>query len=118
MFPRAPSSVSSLVRLALSSNFPSGLLSTAQSYPSLSSSNNPTNQQGGVSTTAGAVQGLSQALTMSLTSTSSDSEQVSLEDFLESCRAPTLLAELDDDEEMGKNYKKIFEFKKNNLFYL
>lgn len=50
---------------------------------------------------AGAVQGLSQALTMSLTSTSSDSEQVSLEDFLESCRAPTLLAELDDDEEMG-----------------
>lgn len=38
---------------------------------------------------------------MSLTSTSSDSEQVSLEDFLESCRAPTLLAELDDDEEMG-----------------
>lgn len=102
LFPRAPSSVSSLVRLALSSNFPSGLLSTAQSYPSLSSSNNATNQTGGVSTTAGAVQGLSQALTMSLTSTSSDSEQVSLEDFLESCRAPTLLAEMDDDEEMGK----------------
>lgn len=51
----------------------------------------------------GTVQGLSQALTMSLTSTSSDSEQVSLEDFLESCRAPTLLAELDDDEEMGDN---------------
>lgn len=39
---------------------------------------------------------------MSLTSTSSDSEQVSLEDFLESCRAPTLLAELDDDEDMGE----------------
>lgn len=109
MFPRAPSSVSSLVRLALSSNFPSGLLSTAQSYPSLSSSNNPTNQQGGVSNTAGTVQGLSQALTMSLTSTSSDSEQVSLEDFLESCRAPTLLAELDDDEEMGKkNFSTFF----------
>ncbi|XP_018579699.1 E3 ubiquitin-protein ligase Ufd4 isoform X5 [Anoplophora glabripennis] len=101
IFPRAPNSVSSLVRLALSSNFPSGLLSTAQSYPSLSSSNNAANQSGGISTTAGAVQGLSQALTMSLTSTSSDSEQVSLEDFLESCRAPTLLAELDDDEEMG-----------------
>jgi E3 ubiquitin-protein ligase HECTD1 len=33
---------------------------------------------------------------MSLTSTSSDSEQ----DFLESCRAPTLLAELEDDDEM------------------
>lgn len=40
---------------------------------------------------------------MSLTSTSSDSEQVSLEDFLETCRAPTLLAELEDDEEMGDN---------------
>ncbi|XP_028141816.2 E3 ubiquitin-protein ligase HECTD1 isoform X2 [Diabrotica virgifera virgifera] len=101
LFPRAPNSVSSLVRLALSSNFPSGLLSTAQSYPSLSTSNNPGNTTGGISTTAGAVQGWSQALTMSLTSTSSDSEQVSLEDFLESCRAPTLLAELDDDEEMG-----------------
>jgi E3 ubiquitin-protein ligase HECTD1 len=101
LFPRGPNSVSSLVRLALSSNFPGGLLSTAQSYPSLSSSNNTATQQGGISTTAGTVQGLSQALTMSLTSTSSDSEQVSLEDFLESCRAPTLLAELDDDEEMG-----------------
>lgn len=44
---------------------------------------------------------------MSLTSTSSDSEQVSLEDFLESCRAPTLLAEMDDDEEMGKWNVKI-----------
>lgn len=38
---------------------------------------------------------------MSLTSTaSSDSEQVSLEDFLESCRAPQLLADLEDDEDM------------------
>lgn len=37
---------------------------------------------------------------MSVTSTSSDSEQVSLEDFLESCRPPTLLGELDDDEDM------------------
>ncbi|XP_063927928.1 E3 ubiquitin-protein ligase HECTD1 isoform X6 [Zophobas morio] len=75
LFPRGPNSVSSLVRLALSSNFPGGLLSTAQSYPSLSSSNNTAAQQGGISTTAGTVQ--------------------------ESCRAPTLLAELDDDEEMG-----------------
>ena len=32
----APKSVSSLVRLALSSNFPSGLLNAAQSYPTLS----------------------------------------------------------------------------------
>ncbi|KAL3265554.1 hypothetical protein HHI36_009759 [Cryptolaemus montrouzieri] len=103
IFPRGPNSVSSLVRLALSTNFPGGLLSTAQSYPSLSSSNNTANQSGGIPTTAGAVKGLSQAFTMSLTSTSSDSEQVSLEDFLESCRAPTLLAELDDDEEMGED---------------
>lgn len=47
----------SLVRLALSSNFPGGLLSAAQSYPSLAP-NAPN------------------ALTFSLTSTSSESEQV------------------------------------------
>ncbi|XP_028176150.1 E3 ubiquitin-protein ligase HECTD1 isoform X2 [Ostrinia furnacalis] len=70
----------SLVRLALSSNFPGGLLSAAQSYPSLA----PNAQN---------------ALTLSLTSTSSESEQVSLEDFLESCRAPALLTELEDDDE-------------------
>ncbi|KAK7791453.1 hypothetical protein R5R35_010932 [Gryllus longicercus] len=103
LFPRGPSSVSSLVRLALSSNFPGGLLSTAQSYPSLTTSSGP-NATGtgscGVSTTAGNGPCLSQALTMSLTSTSSDSEQVSLEDFLETCRAPTLLADLEDDDEM------------------
>lgn len=46
LFPRGPNSVSSLVRLALSSNFPGGLLSTAQSYPSLSSANNTGAQQG------------------------------------------------------------------------
>lgn len=40
---------------------------------------------------------------MSLTSTSSDSEQVSLEDFLESCRAPALLGDLDDDEDMDED---------------
>lgn len=76
IYPRGPNSVSSLVRLALSSNFPGGLLSTAQSYPSLSSSNNTTAQSCGIPTTTAAAQGLSQALTMSLTSTSSDSEQV------------------------------------------
>lgn len=64
--------MSSLVRLALSSNFPGGLLSTAQSYPSLTSSGQVAGS--GVTTTTGA--GLGQALTMSLTSTSSDSEQV------------------------------------------
>lgn len=75
-------------------DFVGGLLSTAQSYPSLSSGNNPGagNNSCGIAATAGTAPGLSQALTMSLTSTSSDSEQVSLEDFLESCRAPTLLA--------------------------
>ena len=103
LFPRGPNSVSSLVRLALSSNFPGGLLSTAQSYPSLSntlSSLSASAQAAGVSSTSpgGGASGLSQALSMSLTS--SDSEQVSLEDFLESCRAGTLLAELEDDDEL------------------
>ncbi|XP_076174502.1 ubiquitin fusion-degradation 4-like isoform X3 [Ptiloglossa arizonensis] len=106
---RGPSSVSSLVRLALGPNFPGGLLSTAQSYPSLTSSGQVAGS--GVTTTTGP--GLGQALTMSLTSTSSDSEQVSLDDFLESCggaasssvgggRAgggPTLLTELEDYED-------------------
>ncbi|UYV64246.1 HECTD1 [Cordylochernes scorpioides] len=62
-----------------------GLLSTAQSYPSLTSAPPTT-----TSITFGG------GLTMSLTSTSSESEQ----DFLESCRATTLLADLDDDEEL------------------
>nr|CAD7398861.1 unnamed protein product [Timema cristinae] len=125
LFPRGPSSVSSLVRLALSSNFPGefageirvyftryififfflkrsntnntsytvvnnkrpvnemfyagGLLSTAQSYPSLTTSVPTGTGSCGISTTAGNGPCLSQALTMSLTSTSSDSEQVSLE---------------------------------------
>ncbi|XP_050573229.1 E3 ubiquitin-protein ligase HECTD1 isoform X4 [Bombus affinis] len=110
---RGPNSVSSLVRLALSPNFPGGLLSTAQSYPSLTSSGQVAGS--GVTTTTGPC--LGQALTMSLTSTSSDSEQlwlqVSLEDFLESCGGiasssasggrttggPTLLTELEDDED-------------------
>ncbi|XP_065564117.1 E3 ubiquitin-protein ligase HECTD1-like isoform X3 [Artemia franciscana] len=75
--------VSSLVRLALSSNFPGGLLSTAQSYPSLNNAGAPAT-------------GLGQAFSLS----SSESEQVSLEDFLESCRATTLLAELEDDDDV------------------
>lgn len=66
--------MSSLVRLALNPNFPGGLLSTAQSYPSLTSSGQVAGS--GVTTTTGA--GLGQALTMSLTSTSSDSEQVNI----------------------------------------
>lgn len=64
--------------MALSPNFPGGLLSTAQSYPSLTSSGQVAGS--GVTTTTGP--GLGQALTMSLTSTSSDSEQVKLNSFL------------------------------------
>jgi hypothetical protein len=56
-----------------------GLLSTAQSYPSLTTSGPTGTGSCGISTTAGNGPCLSQALTMSLTSTSSDSEQVSLE---------------------------------------
>ncbi len=80
-FPRAPNSVTSLVKLALSSNFHTGLLSTAQSYPSLNSSaNNTTNASTTPAVAAsGQVPSINPNLTMSLTSTSSDSEQVSLE---------------------------------------
>merc|ERR1719445_1119208 len=70
-------SVSSLVRLALSSNFPSGLLNQAQSFSSL----NPGQNNGQPRQT-------------------NEAEQVSMEEFLESCRATSLLAELEDDEEL------------------
>ncbi|XP_041451971.1 E3 ubiquitin-protein ligase Ufd4 isoform X2 [Drosophila obscura] len=99
-------SVTSLVKMALSSNFHSGLLSTAQSYPSLSSNNServpPTNPSN-CSTVQQPTSSINQTLTMSLTSTSSDSEQVSLEDFLESCRAPALLGDVDDEEDMDED---------------
>ncbi|XP_055917431.1 E3 ubiquitin-protein ligase Ufd4 isoform X1 [Eupeodes corollae] len=107
-FPRGPTSVTSLVKLALSSNFHSGLLSTAQSYPSLSSNNAANNSGSNVGGGTNASPGnqvsstINPALTMSLTSTSSDSEQVSLEDFLESCRAPALLGDMDDDDDMDE----------------
>uniref|UniRef100_A0A2P2I0N7 E3 ubiquitin-protein ligase n=2 Tax=Hirondellea gigas TaxID=1518452 RepID=A0A2P2I0N7_9CRUS len=78
-------SVSSLVRLALSSHLPAANSSNQQ-------------QQGSSSAVTSNLASFSHGLTMSLTSTSSESEQVSLEDFLESCRATTLLAELTDDE--------------------
>ncbi|XP_030384649.1 E3 ubiquitin-protein ligase Ufd4 [Scaptodrosophila lebanonensis] len=106
LFPRGPNSVTSLVKLALSSNFPSGLLSTAQSYPSLSSNNGASNTISNPTDTNASQQTqsvINPTLTMSLTSTSSDSEQVSLEDFLESCRAPTLLGDMDDDDEMDED---------------
>ncbi|KAH8341323.1 hypothetical protein KR059_002696 [Drosophila kikkawai] len=102
-------SVTSLVKLALSSNFHSGLLSTAQSYPSLSSNNTintaPSSNHPSTNTSAGqqSASTINHTLTMSLTSTSSDSEQVSLEDFLESCRAPALLGDLDDEDDMDED---------------
>jgi len=75
----ATNSVSSLVRLALSTNFPSGLLNQAQSYPSLNPSQNNVGQPA---------------------RQTNEAEQVSMEEFLESCRATSLLAELEDDEEL------------------
>ena len=78
-------------------SFAGSLLSAAQSFPNLT-----TTQASGTSTTltsaqtTGNVTSLSQALTMSLTSTSSDSDN----DFLEMCRTSTLLAELEDDDEL------------------
>ncbi|XP_071078576.1 E3 ubiquitin-protein ligase HECTD1-like isoform X2 [Haliotis cracherodii] len=86
---------SSLVRLALS-NSPSNLLSAAQSYPSLTSSAGQTSNTLTTTQTMANVTSLSQALTRSLTSTSSESDN----EFLDSCRATTLLAELEDDEEL------------------
>jgi E3 ubiquitin-protein ligase HECTD1 len=85
-FPRGSNSVTSLVKLALTSNYP-GLLSTVQGV------NTNTTNQSNLGTT-------NPSLTMSLTSTSSDSEQVSLEDFLETCRPPTLLGESDEFDDI------------------
>lgn len=87
-FPRGSNSVTSLVKLALSSNFHPGLLSTVQTNSNSTAVSNPPTS------------GANPSLTMSLTSTSSDSEQVSLEDFLESCRPPTLLGESDDFDDL------------------
>lgn len=87
-FPRGSNSVTSLVKLALSSNYP-GLLSTVQG-----------NNSNTGSTAVQPSSGTNPSLTMSLTSTSSDSEQVSLEDFLETCRPPTLLGESDEFDDI------------------
>ncbi|RWS30867.1 E3 ubiquitin-protein ligase HECTD1-like isoform X10 [Leptotrombidium deliense] len=102
-----------------------GLLSTAQSYPSLTPSSDPTaltSSQSITNTVSSTTQASPgnvtfnnssnlqnhllqnhhasslghQGLTMSLTSTSSESEQ----DFLETCHASTLLADLEDEEEL------------------
>ncbi|KAK7103616.1 E3 ubiquitin-protein ligase HECTD1-like isoform X2 [Littorina saxatilis] len=89
------SNTSSLVRMALSHS-PNNLLSTAQSYPSLTNSNVPTsNTLTTTQTMANMTSLLSQALTRSLPSTSSESDE-----FLETCRATSLLAELEDEEDL------------------
>ncbi|XP_064621516.1 E3 ubiquitin-protein ligase HECTD1-like isoform X2 [Lineus longissimus] len=95
------SNMSSLARLALQANSPStnSLLSQAQSYPNLTSSGAAVTSN---TLTSSHTMGMgnatshSQALTMSLASTSSESDN----DFLESCRATTLLAELEDDDDL------------------
>lgn len=80
-----------LVRLAAFANSPNSLLS-AQSFPNLTSTQSTTSS---TLTTAQTMTNmtLSQALTRSLPSTSSESDN----EFLESCQANALLADLDDD---------------------
>eukprot|EP00095_Tigriopus_kingsejongensis_P011031 maker-scaffold109_size355148-snap-gene-1.26 protein:Tk11031 transcript:maker-scaffold109_size355148-snap-gene-1.26-mRNA-1 annotation:"e3 ubiquitin-protein ligase hectd1" len=91
-------SVSSLVRLALSSNFPSGLLNAAQSHPALNSggqntgSNEPNSTGAPVVSLGGTELGTNVVM--------SDSDQVSLEEFLESFRDTSLLADLEEDEDL------------------
>ncbi|XP_075469294.1 E3 ubiquitin-protein ligase HECTD1 isoform X9 [Ascaphus truei] len=88
----------------------------AQSFPNLTttgttstvtmSTSSVTSSNVATATTGLSVgQSLSNTLTTSLTSTSSESDtgqeaEYSLYDFLDSCRASTLLAELDDDEDL------------------
>uniref|UniRef100_A0A0K2TN15 E3 ubiquitin-protein ligase n=1 Tax=Lepeophtheirus salmonis TaxID=72036 RepID=A0A0K2TN15_LEPSM len=82
-------SVSSLVRLALSSNFSSSVLNAAQSYPALfvpTSSASSTTSNGGIHVVQGGGVG------------GNETDQVSLEEILESCRATSFLAELEDEE--------------------
>ena len=97
----SPSLLPNLIFISLSSPIlcpvpPDNLLSTAQSYPSLTNSNVPTsNTLTTTQTMANMTSLLSQALTRSLPSTSSESDE-----FLETCRATTLLAELEDEEDL------------------
>ncbi len=78
-------------------SFAGSLLSTAQSFPNLTTGgSSATSTTLTAAQTTGNVTQHSQALAMSLTSTSSESDN----DFLETCRASTLLAELEDDDEL------------------
>ncbi|KAL5009008.1 hypothetical protein ScPMuIL_014589 [Solemya velum] len=92
---RQSNNAAGLVRIPAASS-PNNLLSAAQSYPSLTTSAASTSNTLTTTQTMANVTSLSQALTRSLTSTSSESDN----EFLESCRATNLLAELDDDEEL------------------
>ena len=142
---RGSNNVCSLVRLALSSNFPGnlpeiladlleemsinsdspntaannllqgGLLTAAQSYPSLSSTSsnttltssqsinnavstaNATGANNLTNTSQSQTMNHNQGLTMSLTSTTSSESEP---DFLENCQSTTLLADLEDEEEL------------------
>ncbi|ODM98949.1 E3 ubiquitin-protein ligase HECTD1 [Orchesella cincta] len=74
------------------------------------------NNAAGASGSAGAGHGsqsLGPALTMSVTSTSSDSEQ----DFLETCRTTTLLAELEDDDELPEDENDDDEENEDDYMY-
>lgn len=86
---------SNSIRLA-SQNAISNLLSTAQSYPSLTTNSAATSNTLTTTQTMANVTSLSQALTRSLTSTSSESDN----EFLETSRATNLLAELEDEEDL------------------
>ncbi|KAK7477746.1 hypothetical protein BaRGS_00031034 [Batillaria attramentaria] len=98
---------SSLVRMALS-NSPNNLLSAAQSYPSLTNSNVPTsNTLTTTQTMANVTSLLSQALTRSLPSTSSESDE-----FLETCRATTLLEEEELDTRDRRSWDDDFVLKR------
>nr|XP_033808047.1 E3 ubiquitin-protein ligase HECTD1 isoform X5 [Geotrypetes seraphini] len=99
------------------SSSPASPLMGAQSFPNLTttgttstvtmSTSSVTSSSNVATATTGLSvgQSLSNTLTTSLTSTSSESDtgqeaEYSLYDFLDSCRASTLLAELDDDEDL------------------
>lgn len=89
----------SLARL-LPPNSPSDwtdtLLSAAQSFPNLTTSLTNTSNTLTTTQTMANVTSLSQALTRSLTSTSSESDN----EFLETCRPTSLLTDLEDDDEL------------------
>ena len=72
------------------------LLSAAQSFPNLTTSLANTSNTLTTTQTMANVTSLSQALTRSLASTSSESDN----EFMESCRPKSLLEDLEDDDEL------------------